>query len=484
MSVQKTDIKQLYLDRKRFNYIEFDLEKIKTCDQIYEAFKNVIEDKIKKLYKNVQGFKFKFIMIYSKLSSKYDANSLTEIKIDRSFILTELLQSSQYTLYYLPVPNYDNKRNIKKVIINGQNEIKNLINNDIENYLTSEGIYYFDKAMAQFIYGKGYIDEQKFIVNSKKNKIEIAIDLIKKVEYSENQVPLSLQVFKTKCPNHIIQILQYNTTYIFGLYKQKSYLMWKNAISSAKIKNKNRAVDTQFNNDLNKNAYLLYQNYNSIPDKCREINQILENPEKRKIFFEIFDDNKIADISTNIFSYKINIKKNDFIGALACLKQINFYLDYYNNDNEKEKENEIEKYKNIFPDKLIEHFKNILTNANEIFSKTVNSGGNINNILKDILTLDLFDKLYVKIYDLYIVPFFQNFKETLKKEYNFNEKPEVIKKLHLLLSKHTINFFDLNDSKKFYNLFSDDDEKNKNENTKDNTNDSNGNNIKNNQKNS
>ena len=483
MFVQKTDFKQLYLDRNRFNYIEFDLEKIKTCDQIYEALKNDIEDKIKQIYKNLRGIKFKFIMIYSKLSSKYDANSLTEIKIDRSFILTELLQSSQYTLYYLPVSNYDNKRNIRKEKINGQNEIKNLINKDIENYLTSEGIYYFDKAMAQFIYGKGYIDEQKLIVNSKKNKIEIAIDQIKKVEYSENQVPLSLQVFKTKCPNYVIQILQYNTTYIFGLYKQKSYLMWKNAISSAKIKNKNRAVDTQFNNDLNKNSYLLYLNYNSIPDKCREINQILENPEKRKIFFEIFDDNKIADISTNIFNYKINIKKNDFIGALACLKQINFYLDYYNNDNEKEKENEIEKYKNIFPDILIEHFKNILTNTNEIFSKTVNSGGNI-NILKDILTLDLFDKLYIKIYDLYIVPFFQNFKETLKKEYNFNEKPEVIKKLHLLLSKHTINFFDLNDSKQFYNLFIDDDEKNKNENTKDNTNDSNGNNIKNNQKNS
>ena len=480
MSVQKTDIKQLYFDRNRFYYIEFDLEKIKTCDQIYESLKNDIEDKIKKLYKNVQGINFKFIMIYSKLSNKYDSNSLTEIKIDRSFILTELLQSNQYTLYYLPVSNYDNKRNIRKDKINGQNEIKNLINKDIESYLTSEGIYYFDKALAQFIYGKGFIDEQKFYVNTKKSKIEISIDQIKKEEYFENQVPLSLQVFKTKCPNYIIQILQYNTTHIFGLYKQKSYLMWKNAISSAKIKNKNRAVDTEFNNDLNKNTYLLFLNCNSIPDKCLVINQILENPEKRKIFFEVFDDNKIADITTNIFNYKINIKNSDYIGALACLKQINFYLDFNNNDNEKEKENDIEKYKNIFPDKLIEHFKMILTNVNELFSKTVNGGGNINNNLKDILTLDLFDKLYIKIYDLYIVPFFQNFKQTLKKEYNFDQKPEVIKKLHLLLSKYTINFFDLNDSKKFNNLFCDNDENNNNnENTiNNNTNDSNGDNIK------
>ena len=159
-------------------------------------------------------------------------------------------------------------------------------------------------------------------------------------------------------------------------------------------------------------------------------------------------------------------------------------MDFNNNDNEKEKEKEIEKYKDIFSDKLIYHFKSILANVNDLFSKTVNGGGNINNNLKDILTLDMFDKLYIKIYDLYIVPFFQNFKETIKKEYNFNEKPEVIKKLHLLLSKYTINFFDLNDSNKFYNLFNDNDEKNKNENINNNINDSNGDNIKNNKKNS
>ena len=216
MSVQKTDIKQLYFDRNRFYYIEFDLEKVKTCDEIYEALKNDIENKIKKLYKNVQGINFTFIMIYSKLSGKYDNNSLTEIKIDRSFILSELLQSNQYTLYYLPLQN-DSQKNIRKDKINGQKEIKTLKNQEIESYLISEGIYYFDKALAQFIYGKGFIDEQKFIVNTKNSKIEIAIDQIKKEEYSENQVPLSIQVFKTKCPNYIIQILQYNTTYIFGL---------------------------------------------------------------------------------------------------------------------------------------------------------------------------------------------------------------------------------------------------------------------------
>jgi len=470
MSVQKTDIKQLYFDRNRFYYIEFDLEKIKTCNQIYETLKNDIEKKIRTHYKNLPGLNFKFIVIYSKFGGRYDNNSLTEIEIDREFILTELLQSNQYNLYYLPVLNYDNKRNIRKDKVNEQNEIINLINKDIESYLNYEGIYYFDKALVQFIYGKGSIDEQKFIFNSKKSKLEINIEQIDREEYYENQIPLSLQVFKTKCPNYIIEIRQNNITNIFGLYKQRSYLMWKNAISLAKIKNKTRADDTKLNNYLYTNTGLLFLNCNSIPDKCLVINQILENPEKRRIFFEVFDDKKIADITTNIFNYKINIKNNEFIGALACLKQINFYLDFNNVDSEKDKEIEIEKYKSIFPDKLIEHFKTTLTNVNDLFSKTVNKGENINNNLKHILTLDLFDKLYIKIYDLYILPFFQEFKQTIRKEYNFDQKPQVITKLHLLLSKYTINFFGLNDIDKFNCLFSnntfvddnDDDDENNN----------------------
>ena len=474
MSVQKTDIKHLYFDRTRYYFIEFDLEKIKTCNQIYDALKIHIDKIIQGLYKNLQGLNFKFIVISSKLYGKNDNFPLTEIEINREFILTDLLQSNQYNLYYLPQFDYDNKINMRKNKLNDQNENKNLINKDIESYLNNEGIYYFDKALVQFIYGKGFIDEQKFIFIAKKNKVEISIEQIDKEEYYENQIPLSLQVFKTKCPNYIIEIRQNNTTNIFGLYRQRSYLMWKNAISLAKIKNKNRADDTKLNNYIYTKTCLLFLNFNSIPDKCLVINQILENPEKRRIFFEVFDDKKIADITTNIFNYKINIKNKDFIGALACLKQINFYLDFNNVDSEKDKEIEIEKYKSIFPDKLIEHFKTTLTNVNDLFSKTVNKGENINNNLKDILTMDLFDKLYIKIYDLYILPFFQEFKQTLRKEYNFDQKPQVIKKLHLLLSKYTINFFGLNDIDKFNCLFSkntfvddnDDENNNINENIK------------------
>ena len=449
--------RQLFFDRKKICYLEFDLEKTKTCKEIYETLNREIEIKKKEVYETIiKGIKFNFIIIYSKLNNKIDNSSLIEFKIDMNFQLADILQTNQYNLYYLPERNYDIKKNIYKERFNEfachKEEQKNIINkNELEIFLNNEGIYYFDKANIQFIYGKGNLDEQKLIINIKKSNIEILIKEIKKDNYFENEIPFSLQVFNIKYPNYILEIRQNNTTHILGVYKQRSYLLWKNAINSAKIKNASRRIGTQFTNDLNKNNYLFFTNCHSIPSKCIIINQILENPEKRQIFFEEFNDKKISDIASNIYLYKIYLKNKEYIGALACVKQISFYIDYYNveGDGEKDKEKEFQKYKNIFTKERIDYYKAILKKVNDIFADTVNNGANINNILKDIFKEDLFDNLYYQIYDLFIVPFFQKFKETLRKEYDFDRKPVVVKKFHLLLSKYSMNYFNMKDINNF-----------------------------------
>ena len=384
---------------------------------------------------------------------------LTEIKLDRSFILTELMQTNQYNLFYLPEANNDIKRDLKLKLKEKNNEYINKKKDDytpiknkelkIERYLNNAGIYYFDKTNAQFIYCKGSVDEQKIIINTKKINVEIIINEIKKDSYFENTIPLSLQVFETKCPNYIFEIRQNNTTHILGVYKQKSFLIWKNAINSAKIKNKSRRIHNHFKIDISKYNNSFYTNCHSISSKCLIINQILENPEKRKIFFEEFDDKKISDITSNIFMYKIYIKKKEFIGALACLKQITFYIDFENIENEKEKEIEIKKYKDIFTKDKIDNYKTILKKINDIVSDNINNGQDINIILKDAFKDDLFDKLYFQIYDVFILPFFQKLKDILQREYNYNQKPVIIKKYHLLLSKYTMNYLDMKDINNF-----------------------------------
>ena len=451
----------LFFDRSKITFIEFDLEKVKTCKEIYEELKIEINKKINEIYRNLpKGINFNFIMTYSRLNNKFDNLALIEIKIDMSYIITELMQTNQYNLFYLPEINNDIKRDLKlklkekdvnKKASFGDNNINNNTKKlQLEKYLNNEGVYYFDKKIAQFIYGKGFIDEEKVIINIKKSNIEILINEIKKDNYFENEIPLSLQVFETKCPNYIFELRQNNTTHILGLYKQKSFLLWKNAINLAKIKNQDIQINKYINNEIKKNNINFYTNCHSVPSKCMIISQILENPEKRKIFLEELEDKKISDIASNIFLYKIHLKKKEYIGALACLKQISFYINYNNIENEKLREVEIKKYKNIFTNEIIEHYKSILKKVNDIFTKNLNTNGeNINNIFKEIFKEDLFDNLYFQIYDLYFLPFFNKLKKTLKKEYNHNEKPIIIKKFHLLLSKYTFKYFNMKENNNF-----------------------------------
>ena len=454
MLIQRSDKSKLYFDRNRIYFIEFDIEKFNTCQKIYETLKNDIEKKIHLLYRNIpKGINFNFIVIFSKINSRYDNKSLIEIKIDMSFKFTELMQTNQYSLYYLPEIKYNIKKNLFearfKEALNKKEEKINTNNTELEKYLNNEGIYYFDKSIVQFLYGKGYVDEQKIIINCKKLNIEILINQIKKDEYFDNKIPLSLQVFQTKCPNYIFEIRQNNTTHILGLYKQKSFLTWKNAVTFAKIKNKSRRIDSLLNKDLHQNNYTLFTNCHSVPSKCMVIEHILENTEKRQIFLEEFDDKKIADITSNIYNYKTNIKNKDYIGALACLKQISFYIDFDNIENEYEKKVEMEKYKNIFTKERIDKYKTLVKKVNDVFTNAIKKGEDIKNILEGFFEQDLFDNLYSQIYEIYIIPFFEKMKETLKKEYNHDRKPKMIKKLDLLLSKYTMNYFGMNDINNF-----------------------------------
>ena len=477
MLMQRSDKSKLYFDRNRIYFIEFDIEKINTCEKIYETLKNDIEKKIHQLYRTLpKGINFNFIVIFSKLNSRYDNKSLIEIKIDMSFKFTDLMQTNQYSLYYLPEIKYNIKKNLFKArfkeALNKKEEKINLINNtELEKYLNNEGIYYFDKSIVQFLYGKGYVDEQKIIINLKKINIEIIINKIKKDEYFDNKLPLSLQVFQTKCPNYIFEIRQNNTTHILGLYKQKSFLTWKNAITFAKIKNKTRRIDTQLNKDITQNNYSFFTNCHSIPSKCQVIKDILENQEKRQIFLEEFDDKKIADITSNIYNYKKNIKNKDYIGALACLKQISFYIDFDNIENDIEKKIEKEKYKRIFTKERIDKYKTLVKKVNDVFTNAVKKGEDIKNILEGFFEQELFDNLYKQIYEIYIIPFFQKMKETLNKEYNHDRKPKMIKKLDLLLSKYTMNYFNMNDINNFNSFCNNDTSNIDNNNIRNNLND-------------
>lgn len=159
-------------------------------------------------------------MLYPR-SNKYDISSFMEIKIDRTQQLSNIMTNQQYSLCYLPQNdiNIEYKRKTRDRIEEEEHnandrfkdvERETVSNHTIEKYLNNEGVYYFDKEKVEFLYGKGFVDENKIIINYKKSSVTILVDEIKKEECYENKVPPSIQVFKMKCPNFIFQIHQNN----------------------------------------------------------------------------------------------------------------------------------------------------------------------------------------------------------------------------------------------------------------------------------
>ena len=444
----------LYFDRNLSKYIEFDLEKNKTCKEIYNNLGKKIKQYISEIYgKESSNKKFDFILINSQTNNKSNNSSLIELKLDHKMDIITFMNNNIYYLCYLPISKNDielkrSKRNNieeKKGIYIGV-EMESLITHNIEKYLENEGIYWFDKTIVQFVFCKGNIDEKKLEIITKTNTVTISMNSIRKVEYYENNIPPSIEGLNIKSPTYIFQIYYNNFGHIFGLYKPKSFFIWKNAINLARTKYNNNSVNCSLNNDINTYNFQFYVRSHSIPNKCFEINQIIENAEKRNIFLGEFHDKTISSIVSNIYSYKIFIKKNKFFESWMCVKQISFYVDFNNIDDEAEKRKEMEKYSNVFTQERINLYNNITKKINEDISQIKdmeNYEKEMNNILKNIFDISLFDDLYAEIYELYILPFFQEIKGHLSIEYEYDKKPPIVKKYHLLLSKYCMSFFDM-----------------------------------------
>ena len=131
------------------------------------------------------------------------------------------------------------------------------------------------------------------------------------------------------------------------------------------------------------------------------------------------------------------------------LKQISFYVDFNNIEDEGLRKREKEKYSKIFTQERIDLYNNAVKKVNEAIKTIKNYEKEMNNVLKKIFEIDLFDNLYYNIYELYIWPYFQKIKNMLNTEYGYDQKPEIIQKFHLLLSRYCANYFDMNNMDNF-----------------------------------
>lgn len=98
----------LYFDRNLSKYIEFDLEKNKTCKEIYNNLGKKIKQNISEIYgKESSNKKFDFILINSQTNNKSNNSSLIEIKLDHKMDIITFMNNNLYYLCYLPISKND-----------------------------------------------------------------------------------------------------------------------------------------------------------------------------------------------------------------------------------------------------------------------------------------------------------------------------------------------------------------------------------------
>lgn len=452
----ENNLKMLYLDREKLNFIKIQIDNNMTCDSIINNNRDILKDKIEPIYKkSIEDFNFLFIENKTNIK-KDEIPSSMEFRVNKKTKIFNLIQNPQYNLFFLPKKksSISDRKKAREGINDQQNfyedaETNYFSNKSSEEYINKQSFYFYDSSKQEFSKEKGSVDKNKITIFKStkiKDNIEIYIkDIIKDLYYAENSpAPYRKNLpIRGDRPKFYIEITTHKTTYFLAQTKDSYQLQWENAIKTAITNYKNYNIDLNLNIKISSTKTSIYATHHSIVNNCFLINKMLFNEEKRKIFFSNFSDKKISAIVYNIIMYKDLIKKNKYLESWMRFKEILTYIDSYHINNEIN-ENQIitddNKINSIFTTNRINKYKKISEDANESVGKIKEESSlnlfqnEIKNALCDILKDDLFDDMFYYLYTLYIVPYFDEIKKLLRKGAIPGEKPLIRQKLQFLLA--------------------------------------------------
>ena len=474
-NAESTGLKRiLYLDKESINTILFDLDYNTTCETVFNEHKNSIAEIMNSAYKKNLD-ECEFLIMENKINRKIDdIPALMKIKIKPTTKLYYLLNCHQNNLFFLPkkIKNREERLKARNENINTEScfELYNtnyFSDKNIEEYLSKSIFYLYDPIKQIFNKEKGSVDKQKITIyksNTNKELIEIIIkDIVKDLYYSETSLLADDKDLPIKGdkPKFYIQIITKKDTYFFGQFKENIQMQWENAIKKAITKYNNFNIDLNLNININSSKTGLYAIHHSIMDNCFVLSKILSNELKRKMFLSIFPDKKICSIIINILTYKSLIKRDEYLEAWMCFKEILTYIDSYNTKTQPPNPSPTkEKIIKMFSIEKVEVYKKVSETANENVKKInmVNASLDLfktemKKALNDILKQELFDDIINNLYKLCILPFFNEVKDNLQKYTIPTEKPLIRQKFQLLLGLYFNKIFN-NSSDNFDYLYS------------------------------
>lgn len=450
----------LFLDRNKLNSIQIQLDNNSTIDSIIYKYRDQLLNRINSLYNIKSLDECCFLIIETKTNiRKEDIRSLVELKVNKKTQIYNILQNPQNNLYFVPKKksNIEDRRKARECNSMIDNffedaETDYFLIKPSEEYLSKIAIYVYDCEKKTFTKEKGSVDKNQITIfkNGVKDPTEIPVkSIINDLYYTEipktpNKKKLPIVGDK---PKFYIELQTTKGIYYFGQTKEALFTQWENAIKLVIMKYKFFNIEFNLDIKINSSKTGLYAILHSIMDNCFLVNKLLFNEEKRKMFLSCFQDKKISAIINSIILYKDSIKKDNYLETWMRFKEVITYIDSYHADNNDQKENkniiltdENQIHKILTLDK-IKKYKEISEAADESVKKIKIEDysfalfqNEMKNALNKIMKQDLFDDIFIDIYKIYILPYFNDVKKQLEDSCIPTEKPILRQKFQFLIA--------------------------------------------------
>ena len=462
----KEDIKpkdgkrKLYFTIDMQNFISYNLELKTTCRSIFETNKNLIISKLTELNNNtkIDINNYDFFFIDLKGIKKTQASLQTKIKLNWDLCISQFLQNPKTILCFLEKTekNRNSRMKLRNNTLEGKTNMTNnekllkmkkkyLINKESEDFYTNKSVFLYNYDNNSYVKLKANLSEKQLTIHGKIDKIILIQDINTKT-YCDKNNPMvnSLYVTSGFIPPYYMIFKTNDEQIILGLKNEEKIKKWQAGIDFVIANYKKYTTDIDFKININNLKVNISENEKNIIEDSLIYENWLKNKEKKKIFYSLFEDKKIAKLIEDIFIYQSLVEKNNFKNGIIKLYEI---LDMINKNNKEENQNKKSNLTEIIDQKRFYNYFQRYNKANELIQNNNN-----NEALKTILTSNLFDDSLFYLNQLYIVPYLKKFKDEFGKLSKTHGKSDIRKNIQSLVAFYYMNHYNLNYKDSFLDL--------------------------------
>ena len=397
--------RKLYLSNSSLDFqhfVTYTLEQNTTCEIIFENNKIAIKSKFQELFKNtnIDLTNFDFFLVDLKEIKKTPGYFVSKIKVNWNILIYNFLQNPKTILCFMPKHPIKEDKGIKRIKEKYQmnnDELlemkKNYLNGkQVDNFLINQTIYLYDYITKIYTKLNGNLSEKQFTIHGKTDIIIYIQDIlsIKYVDVNHPFIDILTVNSGYKPPFYIIMKTEENQ-WIIGLKNEEKLKKWMNGFDFVLINLRSFMNDINFNIELNDLKNSIAQKESRVISDPIKIDNLADDKYKKFILYKYVKDKKILKLIEDILLYKKIILSDNNENSINIFNEIIKNIKSENTN----KNSPIGK---IMTNERISQFIDISNKLNEI------AKGENKEEIKNILKIDLFDKIFDEINQKYINP--------------------------------------------------------------------------------